>query len=33
MSTSDPILLALQKLEANLFENMRAEMGRPRSPA
>jgi len=28
MSTTDPILTALQKLEANLFEKVRAEMGR-----
>jgi chromosome segregation ATPase len=28
MSTGDSILVALQKLEGNLFENLRAEMGR-----
>ena len=28
MSTGDPILVALQKLEANLFERVGAEMGR-----
>ena len=28
MSTGDPILVALQKLEANLFDKVRAEMGR-----
>jgi len=28
MSTGDPILVALQKLEANLFEKVRAEVGR-----
>ena len=27
MSTNDPILVALQKLEANLFDKVRSEMG------
>jgi chromosome segregation ATPase len=28
MSTSDPIIVALQKLEANLFDSVRGEIGR-----